>query len=419
MRKKHKQITAGLLASINVMKQRILSKINRDIEPKTENQYSYEERRNKEIQEKKWELSHSNTEGITVQVPETSSEKIQTNKIEAPMKVKVSAESVNINQKSDFATSENGQEKEKNTDRKIHQKLDMVVHPEVKDNRNEQDTILVTETMKMPNRDKNNESNLKSLLEDSNEKPLIGAIEYLDFDGMPVETIEYTDLEKFINDIKEDSAYNVPCTVVFYRNEKGETITRDFMYELDPPRGFEIEDAPSADYRLLEKLCDECERFIEAQTCDERDLWNGSISAHMAKMRELYNSLSKKPFGITEDLIDNYEADMLVDYTNRNYENTILSNEEFAKKYLIPCKTIIKIDDQPYQVMSVNLPYNYVRLRIMSGKERYDDSMSFFRIEDISNIRKLVEKDLQVDQDPKILAQHPAQAVYEQEPMEY
>ena len=140
---------------------------------------------------------------------------------------------------------------------------------------------------------------------------VIGGIEYLAPSGIAVEFIEYSDPEQFIKDAKENTFYGVPYSLILYRDEQGKTIPQDFLTELaQPPQGFRIEDTPCADYRLLEKLCDEFEHFIEAQTYDERDLWNGSIVAHMGKIRELYNSLPRKPFGITEALIDGYEQDI-------------------------------------------------------------------------------------------------------------
>lgn len=73
----------------------------------------------------------------------------------------------------------------------------------------------------------------------------MGCIEYLGTDGMPVETVEYTDAERFVRDIKEETFYGAPFTVVFYRDKQGHTMSQEFLMELDPPpMGFRVEDAP-------------------------------------------------------------------------------------------------------------------------------------------------------------------------------
>ena len=73
----------------------------------------------------------------------------------------------------------------------------------------------------------------------------VGCIEYLGTDGMPVETVEYTDAERFVRDIKEETFYGAPFTVVFYRDKQGHTMSQEFLVELDPPPvGYRVEDAP-------------------------------------------------------------------------------------------------------------------------------------------------------------------------------
>ena len=79
-----------------------------------------------------------------------------------------------------------------------------------------------------------------------NEQMPVGCIEYLGTNGTPGEVVEYTDEEQFLKTIKEDTFYGVPLTVVLYRNEQGNTISQDFLNELDPPpKGFRVEDAPT------------------------------------------------------------------------------------------------------------------------------------------------------------------------------
>lgn len=60
-----------------------------------------------------------------------------------------------------------------------------------------------------------------------------------------METVEYTDAERFVRDIKEETFYGAPFTVVFYRDKQGHTMSQEFLMELDPPpMGFRVEDAP-------------------------------------------------------------------------------------------------------------------------------------------------------------------------------
>ena len=79
----------------------------------------------------------------------------------------------------------------------------------------------------------------------SAELEAVGRIEYLKTNGLPGEIVEYTDAEKFVQDIRERTYYGVPFTVVLYQDSNGHTIPRAFLFELDPPpKGFRVEDAP-------------------------------------------------------------------------------------------------------------------------------------------------------------------------------
>ena len=55
----------------------------------------------------------------------------------------------------------------------------------------------------------------KALAESEPELEAVGRIEYLGTNGLPGESVEYTDAEKFIRTIQEDTDYGVPITVVF------------------------------------------------------------------------------------------------------------------------------------------------------------------------------------------------------------
>ena len=47
----------------------------------------------------------------------------------------------------------------------------------------------------------------------------------------------------------------------------------------------------SAEYRLLDRLCADCEYFLGEGQRAEKHLWAGSVEAQIAKMRELYAQL--------------------------------------------------------------------------------------------------------------------------------
>ena len=162
----------------------------------------------------------------------------------------------------------------------------------------------------------------------------VGCIEYLGTNGTPGEVVEYTDEEQFLKTIKEDTFYGVPLTVVLYRNEQGNTISQDFLNELDPPpKGFRVEDAPT----LVEKL--------------EQHSMEGEV-----------------------------EAD-------------VLTNEEFAAKHLIPGQTVVEIDDRTFRVESVDLSIDKVELRDVT----FANAVGFpiFRAENIGMVRHLLEQQME------------------------
>ena len=81
--------------------------------------------------------------------------------------------------------------------------------------------------------------------EDPVESKPIGRIEYLHTDGTVRESIEYTSEYQFVKDIKEENFYGVPMSIVMYSDKDGNTISKDFVKELDPPpQGFEVVESP-------------------------------------------------------------------------------------------------------------------------------------------------------------------------------
>ena len=189
----------------------------------------------------------------------------------------------------------------------------------------QQDTAAAAKALEEPQQDTVRDAEIEQMP--------VGCIEYLGTNGTPGEVVEYTDEEQFLKTIKEDTFYGVPLTVVLYRNEQGNTISQDFLNELDPPpKGFRVEDAPT----LVEKLE---QHSMEAEV----------------------------------------EAD-------------VLTNEEFAAKHLIPGQTVVEIDDLTFRVESVDLSIDKVELRDVT----FANAVGFpiFRAENIGMVRHLLEQQM-------------------------
>ena len=96
--------------------------------------------------------------------------------------------------------------------------------------------------------------------EDPVESKPIGRIDYLHTDGKVRESIEYTSEYQFVKDIKDENYYGTPMSVVVYTDKDGNTISRDFVNELDPPpQGFEVIPSPyleRAEEEIAEEITD-------------------------------------------------------------------------------------------------------------------------------------------------------------------
>ena len=112
----------------------------------------------------------------------------------------------------------------------------------------------------------------------------IGRIDYLGTDGKVGESIEYTSPYSFEKDIKEDSYYGVPMSIVLYKDKDGNTIPYDFVTRLaPPPKGFEIIDSPYLPENALDKakhlIDDFCrEEYQREDGADYTDLTNVGIA---------------------------------------------------------------------------------------------------------------------------------------------
>ncbi len=95
----------------------------------------------------------------------------------------------------------------------------------------------------------NNERKTYTIVSQNKEDPVeskpVGRIDYLHTDGKVRESIEYTSEYQFVKDIKDENYYGTPMSVVVYADKDGNTISRDFINELDPaPQGFEVIPSP-------------------------------------------------------------------------------------------------------------------------------------------------------------------------------
>lgn len=73
----------------------------------------------------------------------------------------------------------------------------------------------------------------------------IARLDYLAFNGKVCSSVEYSDEQRFLADLKESLYHGVPLCVALYRDRNGKTISRAFLNDLDTlPKGFSVEDNP-------------------------------------------------------------------------------------------------------------------------------------------------------------------------------
>ena len=73
----------------------------------------------------------------------------------------------------------------------------------------------------------------------------IARLDYLAFNGKVCSSVEYSDEQRFLADLKESLYHGEPLCVVLYRGRNGKTISRAFLHDLDTlPKGLSVEDDP-------------------------------------------------------------------------------------------------------------------------------------------------------------------------------
>lgn len=111
-----------------------------------------------------------------------------------------------------------------------------------------------------------NQRIVRTLASDRKEEPIesypVGRIDYLHTDGRVRESIEYTSEYQFVKDIRDENSYGVPMTVVFYKDNEGNTIPTDFLSSLDPqPQSVQFVKCPYLKKSLAERLVEFCKDY--------------------------------------------------------------------------------------------------------------------------------------------------------------
>ena len=101
----------------------------------------------------------------------------------------------------------------------------------------------------------------------------VGRIDFLGANGSVGESVEYTGAEEFVAAIKEENHVGAPMQIVLYRDGQGQTISQDFLAELDPPpQGFEVIDMAQAQLERAKWLINAYCMEVFEQEADFSDL---------------------------------------------------------------------------------------------------------------------------------------------------
>mgnify|MGYP006902882552 CR=1 FL=1 len=63
-------------------------------------------------------------------------------------------------------------------------------------------------------------------------------------------------------------------------------------------------------YRLLSRMCMDCDYFLNAGGRHEKFLWSGNVNEHIADMKFIYNNLKEKPEWLAMKQIETWEHEM-------------------------------------------------------------------------------------------------------------
>ena len=243
----------------------------------------------------------------------------------------------------------------------------------------------------------NGEHNTRNIVSTNKEDPVqsqpVGRIDYLHTDGTVRESVEYTSPYQFEKDIKEETFYGVPFTVIFYKDKDGNTVPQDFIGSLDPqPKGVEIIDSPYlANDRVSQNTLPPDERFFVIETDDGYAIWDDLTEAiyidnegvreefksewqandYLEQVKKSVSELDTAKALIDEYCRDEFEREEGADYTD-------LSNVELA---------YTTTEDDKHEIQArVNL-VDYRLETLADGK--------VIRSEQFSSLEDMIERSLQ------------------------
>lgn len=108
----------------------------------------------------------------------------------------------------------------------------------------------------------------------------IARLDYLAFNGKVCSSVEYSDEQRFLEDLKESLYHGEPLCVVLYRDRNGKTISRAFLNDLDTlPKGLFI--------------C-KCDHVGQSQSYAKFPGFSGHPSHNKCGCRHLYPGLEQE-----------------------------------------------------------------------------------------------------------------------------
>ena len=124
----------------------------------------------------------------------------------------------------------------------------------------------------------------------------VGRIDFLGTNGSVGESVEYTDAEEFVAAIKEENHVGAPMRIVLYRDGQGQTISQDFLAELDPPpQGFEVIDMAQAQLERAKWLINAYCMEVFEQEADFSDLSHVPPGVQLHQRQRPYRGDQRRP----------------------------------------------------------------------------------------------------------------------------
>ncbi len=83
---------------------------------------------------------------------------------------------------------------------------------------------------------------------------------------------------------------------------------------------FKNNNDPKFLYQMLSRLESDCKYFLGNGNGYEKDLWAYTVDNQISAMKEIYNKLEEKPEWLSLEKINNYEKEMKLKLTEKNYK---------------------------------------------------------------------------------------------------